>query len=203
MGFKSRRRLWYNPQRTGMEDDIRKSDLLCSDPGPLCPLRQLKCAIARGPALAGPSPPTPAPLQPPRGPWVLSNMGWFPSCLRHFYLLSHKALESSESGMSRCLHNAGREGDGEQGPYFCRADVFCTSPSQLSARASWTVEALAVDNCQEHPRPSLVSRQNFGGRTSLLPGKPVCSLERKPQWLGCSGAPRAPPKFSSLQNGFL
>lgn len=185
MGFKSRRRLWNSPKRTWMEDDVRKSDLLCSDPGPLCPLRQLKCAIARSPALAGPSPPTPVPLQPPQGPWVLSNTGWFPSCFRHFYLLSHKALGSNESGMSRCLHSAGGRETGTRAHIFAELTFLYLSLPALCLGELYS-EALAGDNWQEHPGPKPgLSRQNFGGRTSLLPGKPVCSLGRKPQWLGC------------------
>ena len=67
----------------------------------------------------------------------------------------------------------------------------------------WDGETLAVDNSREHPRPSLGLAAELWRLDFLLPGKPVCSLERKPQRLWLLRHPPLPPppkKMSSLQN---
>lgn len=113
---------------------------------------------AQSPALNGPLLPPPLlHLYCLLGSTGAINVGSLPSCSWHFYLLSHKALESNESRAEEPL--AQRRGGGEMGSSGCiSAELALLRPS-LPAHC-WgkqDSEALASDNCREHPRPSLVS----------------------------------------------
>lgn len=73
-------------------------------------------------------PPTPEPLLLHRGPPGLSNAGLFLGCFWHFYLLSHKALESSDLGMNSCLHKHRGDRWGLV-PTSLESRLFCNSSS--------------------------------------------------------------------------
>lgn len=96
-------------------NDFRNSDPLSSNTVPLCQPHRAEACWTRGLALLVHQLPNPEPFLLSQDPQVLSNAGLLPSCFCHFYLLSHKALESSDLGMSSCLHKY-RDWGERQGP---------------------------------------------------------------------------------------
>lgn len=162
-------------------EELRNLDLFSSDTVPPCQLHEAEACRTGGSALPVPWPSTLEPSLLPRGPRVPSHAGSCPSCFWHFYLLRPKALGGSDLRVSRCVLKGGGRRRG-LGPAVCTSPP---TPSSQPRRAGRTVRPWPWAIIGSIPGQALVSGQNFGGWTSPLPGKPVCSLERQPQCFGC------------------
>lgn len=110
-----------------------------------------------------------------RGSQVLSTWACFQAASGISTCSAIKPWKAMNLGMSSCLHQ--HRGGGEMvssGYIFCRAGTFTPlSLSQITAGANRTVKPWPQIIVGSVPGKAWSPCQNFGGRTFLLPGKPV------------------------------